>query len=234
MKMVGLSVPRLFFPDKFQKTDIIYQLTHEQFKSSRWNNMRNMPNEQPTTVSGIDCLDLISQTHPGQGRLKTLYIPLGDYVLIRVLDGTLLRVLKRLRGLQSLELSLACCLEDFCHKNSSNMLDYLDWTECLGRDFLLLIQNELGHIKDITFENYPHENCPSGHITTWVSHELQKRNKAWVLPKPAYMDFRRTTTSMSVLHPESVKLLADSEDLYKPKRDTKRVSYLEDTYGVFP
>lgn len=169
---MGPSVPQLFFPDKFRKADIIYQVTHEQFKSSRWNNMRNMPNEQPMTVSGIDCLDLISQTHPGQGRLKTLYIRMGDYVLMRFLDGTFLRVLKRLSGLQSLKLGLGCCFAHLCRTTFKKLLDSVDWTECLGRDFLLLIQNELGHIKDITIENFFDRNCPSCHITTWVSHEL--------------------------------------------------------------
>ena len=39
---------------------------------------------------------------------------------------------------------------------------------------------------------------------------------------------------MSVLHPQVIKLLADAEDNYKPRKDKKSVSYLEDVYGVFP
>ena len=150
------------------------------------------------------------------------------------LGGSLLQILRRLRGLKSLELVLGGRWDDFIPtKFSSKSPQITDWPERFVRDFLLLIKNELGHIKAITLGPSPWTNRTC-YISDWILHELEKRNKAWVPPPPAYMNFPRMSSSMSILHSQIIKLLADAEDHYKPERDKKRVSYFEDNYGVFP
>lgn len=208
------------------------QCTFEHLKFVRWTNLKNLPKNQLTTVSGVDCLDLISQTQPGQEQFQKIYIELTQYVVMLFLGGSLLRILRRLRGLKLLELGLAEGWKNFIPTErflSSSPIT----TERYVREFLLLIKNELGHIKVI--KSYPGswtgQTC---YISDWISHELEKRNKAWAPPPPAYMNFHRTSSSMSVLHPQVIKLLADAEDNYKPKKDKKSVSYLEDVYAVFP
>lgn len=214
------------------------QHSHEYFKSVRWINLRNLPKDQLPTVSGIDCLDVISQTQPGQERLKNLRIDLSPYVLMLFMGGSLLRILRRLHGIQSLELQLIEGWREFVprkdHNNNPRPKESsanADWSEHFGRDFLLLIKSELGHVKVIMLRSDP--KTFEAHIPKWISHELEKRNKAWVPPPPSYMNFHRTTSSVSVVHSEIIKLLAVAESRYKPERHTKSVSYLENNYGVF-
>lgn len=186
---------------------VILQPIHERLKSVRWSNLRNLPKDQLTTISGVDCLDLISQTQPGQERLQKLHIRLSHYVLMLFLEGSLLRILRRLRGLQSLQLQFDDVWDEFIPNNS---LRIPDWPERFGHSFLLLIKNELGHIKAVTLPANP---WPAGaaHISGWISHELGKRNEAWVPPAPAYMNLHRTPSSISVLDPQIIRLLADPE-----------------------
>ena len=210
----------------------MYQYSFEHLKSVRWTNLKNLPKNQLTTVSGVDCLDLLSQTLPGQEHLQKIYIELNESVMMLFLGGSLRRILGRLRGLKSLELELAGGWDDFIP--TKRFLNSPPITaERYVRDFLILIKNELGHIKAIKLRQNRWTGQTS-YISDWISHELEKRNKAWAPPPPAYMNFHRTPSSMSVLHPQVIKLVADAEDQYKPKRDKTCVSYLEDVYGVFP
>ena len=234
----SLSVLPLSFLVGYWRVDISYQHSHEYFKSVRWINIRNLPTDHLPTVSGVDCLDLISQTHPGQERLKKLTVDLSHYVLMLFMGGSLLRILRRMHGIQSLELQLVHGWQGFIPPcaygartpkvSSANK----DWLEHFGRDFLLLIKNELGHINVITLRPDP-KTVDKAHIPKWISHELEKRNKAWVPPPPAYMNFHRTTSSMSVVHSEIIKKVTEAEDSYKPERHTQSISYLENNYGVF-
>ncbi|KAF6220879.1 hypothetical protein HO133_002559 [Letharia lupina] len=205
-------------------------LTHERLKSVRWSNLRNLPKDQLTTISAVDCLDLISQTQPGQERLKKLGIKLTHYVLMVFLEGSLLRILRRLRGLQSLQLQFDEAWGEFIPNKS---LRIPDWPERFGRSFLLLIKNELGHIKAITLPANPWP-ADAAHISGWISHELEKRNEAWVPPAPAYMNLHRTPSSIFVLDPQIIRLLANAEMFYRRNRDKSRIPCLEDAYGVFP
>ena len=152
------------------------------------------------------------------------------------MGGSLLRILRRLHDIQLLELQLVDGWQEFVPnynngrpKESSGDVD---WPEHFGRDFLLLIKNELGHIKVITLRPDP-ETFNKAHIPKWILHELEKRNKAWVSPPPAYLNFHRTTSNMSVVHLEIIKKIAETEGRYKPERHTQSVSYLEINYGVF-
>lgn len=149
------------------------------------------------------------------------------------MGGSLLQILTRLRGLQSLEMELQSQWDDLVPvttgiRKSSELLK----PERFGRDFLLLIKRDLGHIKAITIARKPWRN-DTLHVFRWVSHELTKRNKAWAPPPPAYMNFHRTISNISLLHPQTIKNLADSEESYRLAKDKKSVLYLEDTYGVF-
>lgn len=76
------SVLPLYVSATSGKADMFHQLTHEHLKSVRWSNLRNLPKDQLITISAVDCLDLISQTQPGQERLKKLHIKLTHYVLM--------------------------------------------------------------------------------------------------------------------------------------------------------
>lgn len=207
-----------------------HQFTHESLECGRWSILRHLPKDQLWVLSAVDCLDQISQTRSGQERLKKLKIELHHYNLILFLEGSLLQILRRFRGLQSLHLELN---ENWTFLvPTSNATGISDWTERFGRDFLLLIKIALGQIKVIKlFNDFIGD---AALIPRWMSYELEKRNKAWVPPPPAYMEFHRTPSSMSVLHPQINERLADAEARYKPKTRKKRVSYLEGTYGVFP
>lgn len=185
-------------------------------------------------ISSVDCLDLISQTQPGKERVKKVRIELSQYAMMLFLEGSLLRILRKLSGLQSLELELGEGWDTMIPtKGSTKSSQIYDWPERFGRDFLLLVKNELSHIRKITLR----PNSWAGdatHIPAWVSYELKKRNRAWVPPPPAYMTFHRTPSSMSVLHSQIIKRIADKEDFFKTKKDVKGVSHLEDAYAVFP
>ena len=99
------------------------------------------------------------------------------------MDGTLLRVLKRMRGLQSVDIKLA------------NHSGYLIPDPALGeqficdeedaQDFMLLIKEELSHIKKITLAGSVGGSIFEDPATiNWITHELKKRNEAWAPPSP--------------------------------------------------
>ena len=144
----------------------------------------------------------------------------------------MLQILGRLRGLQLLEIRLESGWDDLAPTRGLKSSE-MSGPERFGRDFLILIKKDLGHIKAITMTPYfgPGDTA---HVPRWISHELKKRNKAWVPPPPAYMSFRRTTSSMSVLHPLILKELVDAEDRHKLEKDRKSVLFLEANHGVFP
>ena len=202
--------------DKFHQSTQVYR------KSFRWSNLRNEPTDLVTITSGVDCLELISQTQPGQGRLSKLHIRMSHYTLMLFLGGSLLRILRRLRGLQSLKLVVSFDWDTYIPQSIS----ISDWPERFGHDFLILIREELGHIKVITLDaRFRNTTGDTARAYCCISHELEKRNKVWAPKPPPYTNLSRTSSNMSRLHPEIVKLITDAEIEYKEFQN--RVSSLE-------
>lgn len=173
---------------------------------------------------------MISQTSSGQTFLKRLEINFELSPWVRIMDGVLVRILKRMRGLQSVNL-------DF-NWNWIEIVNDLGWLwgkeqeERTARDFLLLIREELFHIKKITIEWYAGLTFVSD-VETWMSHELKKRNEAWAPPLPRYKKFRRTFSPMSIIDTEIATSVLHLEEELKPKLSEGRLFHLERKYGVF-
>lgn len=149
------------------------------------------------------------------------------------MERSLLQILTRFRGLQSLEIDFYSEWDDPVPIDDNPALSKMLKPERFGRNFLLLIKNDLGHIQAITIVPHSwHGNI--AHIPRWISHELTKRNTAWAPPPPVYMNFHRTISNLSLLHSQTIVDLADSEESYSIEKDKKSVSYLVDIYGVFP
>ena len=160
-------------------------------------------------MSSVQCLDLISQTTSGQQHLKHVHMCLGCIHVLRFMDGVLPQTLQRMRGLQSLEMEL----------NKARG----DWYDLIpdARHFLLVVKNELTHIKTITLDH-----CGKEHAPRWMKRQLQRRNAAWVPPAPAYMNFRRTTSNAAVFDLDVNKANAQRVEDFKPGQDETSMSYM--------
>ena len=173
---------------------------------------------------------MISQTSSGQTLLKSLHIEIGSMAWVRVMDGVLLRILKRMRGLQSvnqdLEYNWDILVGDLPHRGEK------EWQERTARDFLLLIKEELSHIKEISI-GMPKIRTLESPVEPWMAHELEKRNQAWVPPLPTYKKFRRTFSPMSIMNTDVTRtVLLYVRDL-RPRDGKGSPAYLERKYGVF-
>jgi len=171
---------------------------------------------------------MISQMKPGQEALKHLSIDLDTFNVTRFMDGVLPRLLRRMRGLQTFQISL---FETWEHLLPAKPDDYTesDWPERFARNFLLLTSTELAHIKSITIHFFGED-----HVATWMQLELVQRNNSWkALPSP-YEKFRRTTTNVSILDSDIVRSVAEDDDDYKSKLDERSPLYLARKYGHFP
>ena len=118
---------------------------------------------------------MISQTSPAQTFVKYLHIDFGRTAWARVMDGVLLRILKRMRGLQSVILDLAYDWDTIVWEIRYGAEDQRP--ERKARDFLLLIKEELSHIKVISIEP-PKDKTRETPVERWMAHELKKRNEA--------------------------------------------------------
>ena len=142
------------------------------------------------------------------------------------MDGALLRILNRMRGLQSVNIELifewdeTTC--DLPHPRGKER------QERTARDFLLLIKEELSHIKKITI-GWSGGLTFGTDIEAWLSHELEKRNEAWVPPLLRYKKFRRTFSPMSIMVAEVATSIAQLEEKFKPENHEHSVL----KYGVF-
>ena len=181
---------------------------------------------------------MISQTSSGQKFLKHLQIDFGRVAWMRVMDGVLLRILKRTRGLQSVELDILCDWKNLIPETGGSFNDTLEeteiWHERNARDFLLLVREELSHIKKITMDNQAaHHWLDDTTIIDWMADELKKRNEAWTPPLPSYKEFRRTFSPMSIMDADVAKWVVDFDDGFRSKYHEKNLSNLERRRGVF-
>ncbi|KAK0509522.1 hypothetical protein JMJ35_007916 [Cladonia borealis] len=207
----------------------------EALRHGPWENLRNIPDALfDKVVSSVDCLDMISQTSSGQKFLKHLQIDFGRVAWMRVMDGVLLRILKRMRGLQSVELDILRDWYDLIPEISFNDEETEIWHERNARDFLLLVREELSHIKKITMDNQAaHHWLDDTTIIDWMADELKKRNEAWTPPLPPHKEFRRTFSPMSIMDADVAKSVVDFDDEFRSKYHEINLSNLERRCGVF-
>ena len=187
-----------------------------------WEHLKNVPCTRfSDIVSPIDCLDTISQTSSGQTFLKHLQISFGRVASMRAMDGVLLRILKRMQGLQSVELDILRDWEDLDLDKEDPFDGSLEatefWNERKARDFLLLFREELSHIKKITVSQRAYDSFDDTTIIDWMADELEKRNKAWAPPLPSYKNFRRTLSPMSIMDADFAKSVVEFDDKYRSK-----------------
>ena len=153
------------------------------------------------SLSGVDCLDLISQTSPGQEMLRKLKICIGPIIMMRLLSGILPRILRRMHGLQQLQISLG---EDWNNDSRGDQKESIEECKPLAQGMLRIIKRDLGYIKEITVTDTGYHNVDAM-IVRLMNYELAKRNEAWTAPLPAYKDFRRTSSSMLYVETDMVK-----------------------------
>ena len=156
---------------------------------------------------------MISQTSSGQKFLKRLQIDFSRLTLMRVMDGILLRILKRLRALQSVELDILRDWEDIVPDKEDALDDTFQeaeiWPERNAWTFLTLFREEMSHVKKITMGRTAYDWFDDTTIIDWMTDELKKRNEAWTPPLPSYKNFRRTTSSTLSMDTEIAKLVAE-------------------------
>lgn len=170
---------------------------------------------------------MLSQTSSGQVRLERVLLDLREFNLTRFMDGVLSRIFRRMRGLQSLHISLhAPWEEEIPGKPESH--ETSDWPERFGEGFLLLIRTELAHIKTITISHYDEDQ-----IATWLREELEERTHCWLIPSPQYKKYCRTTTNVSYLNAEVVKAVAQDGIQYKSTFEKLSPQILKRKYGGF-
>lgn len=227
------------------------QPLRKNLENSRWSILKDMPQDIRSYASSLDCLDLISQTSPGQERLKRVSVEMSYHIIMLFMEGLVPKILKRLRALQSLELIVK--IKDWT------------WASCYSgptgrsrgdhpfdRDFLLLIKSQLGHVKTIKTKYYNTENAldsadednsdedePDEGRCEWVLEQLQNRNRAWTPQTPGDNRFVRTTCTMTALDPGVLSNISDIEfgwrKIKKSRRDTDgRNTHISDkTRNVF-
>ena len=142
------------------------------------------------------------------------------------MDGALLRILNRMRGLQSVNMEIF-----FEWDETTRDLPHPRWKERVertARDFLLLIKEELSHIKKITI-GWNDGLAFGTDVEAWMSHELEKRNEAWVPPLPRYRKFRRTFSPMSIMDAKVARSIVQLEEEFKPEHHEHGVL----KYGIF-
>lgn len=194
-------------------------------KNCPWSNLRNHTSEELKSVSSVECLDLMSQTTPGQTMLRKLIINLGTIVMMRTLTGVLPRILRRLRGLQHIEFRITDGWDIYVAKPTHN--NYAKF----GQGFLRLIKSELSHVKtiiiddEITFEG--------DEVTFWMTFELVKRNKAWVPPSSACESFRTTSSPFQYFSMETMEKVLSEEHRLGGWTSCNIRGDLEDKFGVF-
>ena len=173
---------------------------------------------------------MISQTSSAQTFLKYLHIDFGRTAWVRFMDGVLLRILKRMRGLRSVILDLAYDWHVMVRDIRYGAEDQRP--ERRARDFLLLIKEELSHIKEISIGLSEYTTSEDS-IKPWMAHELKKRNEAWVPPLLTYKRFRRTFSPMSIMSTEVTRSVVQAVRELRPKDQEGTLAHLQRNYGVF-
>ena len=200
-------------------------------KDCPWSNMRKHTNKEFKWVSSVECLDLLSQTTPGQTMLRKLRIYLGAIVMMRALTGVLTPILRRLRGLQHIEFKLGDGWD--AHVITQTPNDYAKF----GQGFLRLVKSELGHVKTITIDevneskgnevsseeeeeeeeeddvNYTAGQAAKAQgslLYEVMTFELGKRNKAWVPQSSACESFRTTSSPFQYFSMKSVQKMQEA------------------------
>ena len=173
---------------------------------------------------------MISQTSSGQKFMKHLHIEIGAVEWIRFMDGVLLRILRRLHGLHSVNLDFHGDWQDHMHDWSGR--NHLKWVSENARDFLLLIKEELSHIKKITMDwaccefDDPATMC-------WIADELEKRNKAWAPPLPSYKNFRWTLSPVSIVNARVARSVVEFSDKHRCRGRKYGLVDPESLHGIF-
>ena len=173
---------------------------------------------------------MISQTSSGQTSLKRLKIDFDLTSWVRVMDGVLVRILKRMRGLQSVNLGFKCTWVDIV--DDLHLLGRKERHERTARDLLLLIREELFDIKKVTI-GWNGGMTYTSELQAWMSHELKKRNEAWAPPLPRYKKFRRTFSPLSIMDADIATSVVQREEKLRPKRSEGSLAHLERKYAVF-
>lgn len=173
---------------------------------------------------------MISQTSSGQTFLKHLVIDFGFVPWLRFMDSVLVRILKRMRGLQSINFDFGRSWDDTTLELT--LPEKYGRLEGTARDFLLLIREELSHIKEITIE-WNGRSSYASQVETWMSHEMKKRNEAWAPPLPRYKKFCRTFSPMSIMDTEIATSVVQFEESLRPERYEGSLVHLKRKYGVF-
>ena len=134
-----------------------------------------------------------------------------------------------MRGLQSVALDPLSDGDLIPHHRLTNATK---WLERNAEEFLLLIRQELSHIKRITMD-WSIFWANDLAIIKWMADELDKRNEAWTPPLPSYKKFRRTFSPMSIMDAEVAKSVVDIDDKYRSKDHEENLAHLERLRGVF-
>lgn len=177
-------------------------------------------------MSSVECLDLMSQTTPGQTMLRKLVINLGTIVMMRTLTGVLPRILRRLRGLQHIEFSLSDGWGTYVAApyHGDNFARF-------GQGFLRLVERELGHVKTIIIDD---DETIEGDedVSSWMTFELLKRNKAWTPPSSTGKSFSTTSSPLQYFSKEIMENVLAKEHHLRLNSVGSR-GCLEDKFGVF-
>ena len=195
-------------------------------RTSPWSNLRNHTNEELKSVSSVECLDLMSQTTPGQTMLRKLVINLGTIVMMRTLTGVLPRILRRLRGLQYIEFRLSDGWGTYVAAPYRR-----DACARFGQGFLRLVERELGHVKTIIIDD---DETTDGDedVSSWMTFELLKRNKAWVPPYSTGKSFSTTSSPLQYFGREIMERVLAKEHYLRVNPVGSR-GCLEDNFRIF-
>ena len=198
-----------------------------------------MPRDRTSYASSLNCLDLISQTSPGQKRLRSVSVEMSKHMIMLFLEGLIPKILKRLQALKSLELivkkkSWTWASFDSCTTEKGRGSHLFD------REFLLLIKSQLGHIKTITTTNYGTADNADEGPCPWIVEQLEKRNRAWTQQLARENRFVRTTCTMTTLEPMILDQLSGIEWNWRSIRgfhrdwNTKITPISTEPLSVFP
>lgn len=137
-------------------------------------------------------------------------------MIILFMEGLLPQILKRLRALQSLELTVkrkAWTWQSYCSCTTEAQGSHL-----FDREFLLLIKRELGHIKTITMTDYGKADNEGEGLCPWILEQLEKRNRAWTPQLAGGNRFVRTTCAMTTLNPVVFSSIGEIEYGWRRER----------------
>ena len=169
----------------------------------------------PSDVAPLDCLDMISQTRPGQNRLRKVRIEMDNNNMVELfMEGLIPRILERLRALQSLELMFNGNDKGWASGAFPNTSTRGRCCRLFCRRFLLVIRTELAHVRVVTTG---HDNVDEGPCQ-WVLDQLQRRNRAWTPLPPGVNHFTRTICTMKGWNPTAIAIALDVVDKCRAKK----------------